>query len=316
MNRILLIGSSGQVGRELQKTLPSLGNLIGVSRETLDLTQLDQIRQVIQEAQPDLIVNAAAYTAVDKAETETELANLINAAAPTVMAEEAQCLGTALIHISTDYVFDGTKNTPYTEDDLPNPIGAYGKSKLLGEEGICRVHANSPDFRYAILRTAWVYGALGKGNFTKTMLRLGAERDEVRVVTDQVGTPTWAADIATAIATLSVPFLTPDPSLDIDYPLSGIYHFTNSGVTSWYDFAVAIFEEARALGFPVKLQRVVPITTPEYPTPTQRPAYSALAWQKIAKILKSPPPYWRQGLRNMLTELYSQSHESNYSLRR
>lgn len=148
------------------------------------------------------------------------------------------------------------------------------------------------------------------------MLRLGAERDEVRVVTDQVGTPTWAADIATAIATLSVPFLTPDPSLDIDYPLSGIYHFTNSGVTSWYDFAVAIFEEARALGFPVKLQRVVPITTPEYPTPTQRPAYSALAWQKIAKILKSPPPYWRQGLRNMLTELYSQSHESNYSLRR
>lgn len=133
MNRILLIGSSGQVGRELQKTLPSLGNLIGVSRETLDLTQLDQIRQVIQEAQPDLIVNAAAYTAVDKAETETELANLINAAAPTVMAEEAQCLGTALIHISTDYVFDGTKNTPYTEDDLPNPIGLMANLSCLAK---------------------------------------------------------------------------------------------------------------------------------------------------------------------------------------
>lgn len=234
------------------------------------------------------------------------------------MAEEAAQMGAALIHISTDYVFDGNKNTPYIETDRPNPIGAYGQSKLLGEQGIQQVHATVPDFQYVILRTAWVYGALGKSNFVKTMLRLGSDREEVRVVSDQVGTPTWAADIAKAITTLSTSCLLPNEAEDATTEpfTSGIYHFTNSGVTSWYDFAVAIFEEAAAIGFPLKLQRVMPITTAEYPTPTQRPAYSALAWQKIAAILKSPPPHWRQGLRQMLTQLYTQTYESNYSLRR
>jgi dTDP-4-dehydrorhamnose reductase len=309
MTHILLIGSGGQVGQELQKTLPAIGTITCISRQELDLTQLEQLRDLIQESKPDLVVNAAAYTAVDKAESEPELANLINGDAPTVMAEASQAIGAALIHISTDYVFDGNQNMPYTETDIPNPIGAYGRSKLLGEQGIQQVHASSPDFRYAILRTAWVYGALGKGNFVKTMLRLGAERDEVKVVTDQVGTPTWAGDIATTLTTLSTHFL----SGASDSP-SGIYHFTNSGITSWYDFAVAIFEEAAAIGFPIQLQRVVPITTPEYPTPTQRPAYSALAWQKLAALLPSYPPHWRQGLRQMLTELYKQTYESNYSL--
>lgn len=299
MTQILLIGSGGQVGQELVKTLPLLGTVVAVARQELDLTQPDRIRQIIDKAQPDLIINAAAYTAVDRAESEIDLANQINGTAPTVMAEEAQKRGAALIHISTDYVFDGSKNIPYLEEDSPNPIGAYGRSKLLGEQGIQQVHVNSPDFQYAILRTAWVYGALGKANFVKTMLRLGADRDEVRVVTDQVGTPTWAGDIAKAITALSPHLLnSSEPSS------SGIYHFTNSGITSWYDFAVAIFEEAATLGFPLKIQRVVPITTPEYPTPTKRPPYSALAWQKIANcILQTPPPHWRQGLRQMLTEL-------------
>lgn len=301
--QILVIGSGGQVGQELMKTLPPLGEVVGVSRQELDLTQTDAIHKTIQTLQPNLVINAAAYTAVDKAEAEPDLANQINGTAPTAMAEAAQQVGAAFIHISTDYVFDGSKNTPYVETDTPNPLGAYGKSKLVGEQGIQAVHAHATDLRYAILRTAWVYGASGKGNFVKTMLRLGADREEIRVVTDQVGTPTWAADIARAIATLSTAFL--HPAIEPD--LSGIYHFTNSGITSWYDFAVAIFEEAETLGFPLKLQRVVPITTPEYPTPTQRPAYSALAWQKIASLLQSPPPHWRQGLRQMLTELHSQT---------
>ena len=300
MRRILLIGAAGQVGQELQKTLPPLGEVVSISRNALDLTQADRIRQIIQDVQPGLIVNAAAYTAVDKAETELDLAKAINAAAPTVMAEAAQQIGASLIHISTDYVFDGQKNSPYLETDRPNPIGAYGQSKLLGEQGIQRVAEQAP-LGYAILRTAWVYGSQGKSNFVKTMLRLGGDREEVRVVADQVGTPTWAAEIAKAIAMLSPHFLdaaeTPMPS--------GIYHFTNSGITSWYDFAVAIFEEAEAIGFPLKLQRVVPITTAEFPTPTQRPAYSALACQKIWTIQQSPAPHWRQSLRQMLTELYS-----------
>ena len=306
MRRILLIGAAGQVGQELQKTLPPLGEVVSVARNALDLTQVDRIRQLIQGVRPQLIVNAAAYTAVDKAETELDLAKAINAAAPTVMAETAQQIGARLIHISTDYVFDGQKNGPYLETDRPNPIGAYGRSKLLGEQGIQQVAAQSPDFGYAILRTAWVYGSQGKSNFVKTMLRLGSDREEVRVVADQVGTPTWSAEIARAIAGLA-PYLLDRASPDADSasPDSGIYHFTNSGITSWYDFAVAIFEEAEAIGFPLKLQRVVPITTAEFPTPTQRPAYSALACQKIWAIQQAPAPQWRQSLRQMLAELHS-----------
>jgi dTDP-4-dehydrorhamnose reductase len=304
MKHILLIGGTGQVGQELQKTLSSIAKLTSVSREGLDLTQSNHIRQIIQTAQPDLIVNAAAYTAVDKAEAEMDLAKTINAEAPTVMAEAAQQVGASLIHISTDYVFDGCKNTPYTELDQPNPIGAYGKSKLLGEMGIQQVGDRYPSFRYAILRTAWVYGSQGKGNFVKTMLRLGADREVVKVVADQVGTPTWSAHIAEAIATLS-PHLLAASAESEAIAAGGIYHFTNSGITSWYDFAVAIFEEAEALGFPLKVKQVIPITTLEYPTPTQRPAYSALACQKISAILPAPPLQWRQSLRPMLNELHS-----------
>ncbi len=292
MKRILLTGITGQLGEELQQTLVPVGEIIAVNRQNLDLSQTEQIRGVIAQIQPDLIVNAAAYTAVDKAETETEQAMAINATAPTIMAEEAEKLGATLIHVSTDYVFDGCKNTPYTEEDTPNPVNTYGKSKLLGEQG---VQENCD--RHIILRTAWVYGAYGKGNFVKTMLRLGTERQEVRVVVDQVGTPTWTGDLAWAIAKITQ-----------DNSLSGVYNCTNSGAISWYDFAIAIFEEAEKLGFPLQVQQVVPITTSEYPTPAPRPAYSVLSGKKIAAVLGTHLPHWRQGLRQMLKQLYVQQY--------
>lgn len=291
MKKILCTGISGQVGQELQQTSIDSGTIIGVGRNELDLSQPESIRQVINKIEPDVIINAAAYTAVDKAETELELAKAINGTAPTIMAEEAQKLGATLVHISTDYVFDGQKNTPYLEDDRTNPIGAYGQSKLLGEEGVRQNCTN-----HIILRTAWVYGSRGHGNFVKTMLRLGAEREEIRVVADQVGTPTWSKDIAIAITQL-VAALESGGNF-------GTYHFTNSGVTSWYDFAVAILEEAKQIGFSLKVERVVPITTADYPTPAKRPAYSVLSNAKIAKALDNYAPHWRQSLRQMLAELY------------
>jgi dTDP-4-dehydrorhamnose reductase len=263
----------------------------------VDLSQETSIRQRLAEVKPDLIVNAAAYTAVDKAETETELAQAVNAIAPTVMAEEAQRLGATLIHVSTDYVFDGGKNTPYTEDDVTNPLGVYGRTKLKGEEGIRQTCTN-----HLILRTAWVYGTFGKVNFVKTMLRLFAERDEVRVVADQVGSPTWATDLAQAIATL-LSQASQEPAQP-NLP-TGTYHYTNSGIASWYDFAVAIYEEAKPLGYKLKVQKIVPITTADYPTPAKRPAYSVLSGKKITAVLGNHPPHWRQALRQMLLELYS-----------
>ena len=187
MKKILLIGKSGQVGQELAFQLPELGQLTCLGRNQLDVCQPDSIRHILHHLQPDLIVNAAAYTAVDRAETEAELATAINATAPTIMAQTAEAIGAQFIHISTDYVFDGTHHRPYLEDHPTAPLGAYGQSKLKGETGICATAANA-----AILRTAWVYGAKGHGNFVKTMLRLGGDRPELRVVADQIGTPTWS----------------------------------------------------------------------------------------------------------------------------
>ena len=286
---ILLIGNNGQLGKELQQILPDYGNIISVARPTVDFAQPYTLRNVIRSKQPQIIINAAAYTAVDKAESEAELASAINATAPLIIAQESQKLGAFLIHISTDYVFDGNGCRPYQETYTTNPLSVYGKTKLAGEEAIRETCAH-----HLILRTAWVYGIFGKSNFVKTMLRLGAERQELRVVADQIGSPTWAQDIATVIAEI-IPQLTPK--------ISGTYHYTNSGVASWYDFAVAIFEEAQQLGFPLKVERIVPITTAEYPTPARRPAYSVLACEKISAILGTYPPHWRQRLRQMLTDL-------------
>ncbi|MEH2246186.1 dTDP-4-dehydrorhamnose reductase [Nostoc sp.] len=286
---ILLIGSNGQVGQELQQILPDYGNIISLARPTVDLTQPDTLRSVIRSKQPQIIINTAAYTAVDKAESEAELATAINATAPLILAQESQKLGAFLIHISTDYVFDGNGCSPYPETYTTNPLSVYGKTKVAGEEAIRETCTH-----HLILRTAWVYGTFGKSNFVKTMLRLGAEHQELRVVADQIGSPTWAQDIATVVAQI-IPQLTAE--------ISGTYHYTNSGVASWYDFAIAIFEEAQQLGFPLKVERIVPITTAEYPTPARRPAYSVLACGKISAILGTYPPHWRQRLRQMLTDL-------------
>ncbi|MBW4613038.1 MAG: dTDP-4-dehydrorhamnose reductase [Desmonostoc vinosum HA7617-LM4] len=291
---ILLIGSNGQVGQELQKILTPYGNLISVARPTIDLTQPDTLRSVINRHQPQIIINAAAYTAVDKAESEPELATAINATAPLILAQQAQKLGAFLIHISTDYVFDGKAYTPYQETDDTNPLSVYGKTKLAGELAIQETCTH-----HLILRTAWVYGIFGKSNFVKTMLRVGAERQEIRVVADQIGSPTWAKDIANAIAQLI-------PQLTLE--ISGIYHYTNSGVASWYDFAVTIFEEAQQLGLPLKIERIVPITTAQYPTPASRPAYSVLAREKISALLATYPPHWRERLRQMLSDLCIQNN--------
>jgi dTDP-4-dehydrorhamnose reductase len=287
MKRILITGINGQLGQELQQTLAEY-DVIGMGRDMLALTQPDKISQMMDEVRPELVINAAAYTAVDKAESEPEIAKATNAIAPGILAKEAQKMGVPLIHISTDYVFDGSQSRPYLDTDPTNPLGVYGQSKLAGEQAIrenCNLHI--------ILRTAWVYGVGGKGNFVKTMLKLGVEREEIRVVADQVGSPTWTGDLASAIAQL-LPQLTQE--------IAGTYHYTNSGVASWYDFAVAIFEEAKHLGFPLKVQRIIPITTANYPTPARRPAYSVLYCGKIAAVLGSHPPHWRQALRQMLAE--------------
>jgi dTDP-4-dehydrorhamnose reductase len=284
--KILLTGSGGQLAQELQPILLSSGQVIAVDRTRLDLSQPESIRQVMAEIQPDLVVNTGAYTAVDKAESEPELAHAVNAIAPGIFAEECEKLGATLIHLSTDYVFDGSQGSPYRETDYTNPLGNYGKSKLMGEKAI-RQAGN----RHIIIRTSWVYGNAGKGNFVKTMLRLGKEREEIRVVADQIGSPTWTGDLAAAISQI-IPQIKPE--------IFGTYQYTNSGVCSWYDFAIAIFEEAEKLGFPLKVQHVVPVTTSEYPTPAKRPAFSVLSAVKISALLGTYPPHWRQGLRQML----------------
>jgi dTDP-4-dehydrorhamnose reductase len=291
MNKILLIGSTGQVGQELLKTLQPLGELVSLTRQQLDLTQPETIQKAITSLKPNIIVNAAAYTAVDKAETDVETAMIVNAIAPKIMAQAAREIAAKLLHISTDYVFDGQNYTPYLEEDKTNPLGVYGKSKLLGEEGIIQ----NCD-RYLILRTAWVYGSKGHGNFVKTMLRLGAEKDELKVVADQIGSPTWSYDIAEAIANLV------NPNRNI---ASGIYHFTSSGVASWYDFAIAIFKQAAKIGFPLTIKKVLPITTADYPTPAQRPNYSVLSKGKYTQTIGVYPPYWRDSLNKMLAQLQS-----------
>jgi len=287
--KILLIGINGQLGNQLQPLLTKIGEVTAVGRENLDLADRNAISQLIDQLKPELIINAAAYTAVDKSENEPELAHAVNSIAPGIMAKEAKNLGATLIHISTDYVFDGSQSTPYIETDSTNPLGTYGKTKLAGEKAIRETEAN-----HIIIRTAWVYGAYGKGNFVKTMLRFGKDREELRVVYDQVGCPTWTGDLAEAIAQI-IPHLNSETY--------GIYHYTNSGAISWYDFAMTIFEEAKQLGFPLEVKRVVPITTAEYPTPAKRPAFSVLNSGKISKVLGKHSPYWRDSLRQMLKQL-------------
>lgn len=287
--KILLTGANGQLAAALAPRLAPLGEVVALGRDRLDLAQTDRLYEQVMAIAPQVIVNAAAYTAVDKAESEKDLAWAVNAVAPGILAQAAEALGGRLLHVSTDYVFDGTQSHPYREEDPTAPLGVYGASKRQGEMAIAAAGPHCS----AIVRTAWVYGAGNTPNFVKTMLRLGADRPELRVVADQIGTPTWTGDLAEALVALA------DPQTP-----AGLYHFTNSGAASWYDFAVAIFEEARAIGrFPLAIERVVPITTADYPTPAKRPAYSVLAGGKLAALRGTAAPHWRVSLRQMLHDL-------------
>ncbi len=291
--RILLTGKHGQVGYELQRTLAPLGEITAIDIEDVDLLDHDAIRRSIREARPELIVNPAAYTAVDQAEKEPELARAINAAAPAVMSEEAQRLGAAIIHYSTDYVFDGTKNAPYTEEDDPHPLGVYGRTKLEGDHAV--QNAGVP---YLILRTSWVYGTRGK-NFLLTILRLASEREQLRIVNDQVGAPTWSRMIAQATAAL-VAKLAAHTDWGRLRKLSGIYNLTAGGQTSWYEFARAILEEPETRALqprPVITREVVPIRTEDYPLPAPRPRYSVLSNAKLEQTFGLAMPDWRTQLR-------------------
>lgn len=293
--QILLTGVNGQVGHELQQTLSSLGNVTVLDRNRLDLADSDAIRHMVREVRPAVIVNPAAYTAVDKAESEPELAFAINAVAPGVLAEEAARCNALLVHYSTDYVFDGRKQSPYAETDETNPLGVYGKSKLAGEEAIRAVGAP-----HLILRTSWVYGPNGR-NFLRTIIRLAQEREELRVVADQLGSPTSSRAIANATAVMLGNW---------QEEKSGTYHVTCAGETSWYGFAQAIlrFYEAHraARDWPqlkVNADDLQAITTSEYPTPAARPAYSVLNNAKLQLAFQISMPMWSEALSAVMREL-------------
>ena len=276
----LIIGAAGQLGQALAKC--TAGEVTCWSRAELDLQDVSEIALRIGELQPQLVVNAAAYTAVDKAESEADLAYRVNRDAAGAIATGAARVGARLVHVSTDFVFDGTASSPYTPDAARNPLGVYGASKAAGED---RVMAAAPGA--LIVRTAWVYGAGGK-NFVETMLRLMATRDTVSVVADQVGTPTHTGSLARAILALSAKGVT------------GVHQFTDAGVASWYDFAVAVHEIARAQGILMGDVMVRPIVTADYPTPARRPAYSVLDKTSTWAALGAPAVHWRSELENML----------------
>ena len=271
--KILLTGASGQVGYELARSLQSVGEVIAPDRRQMDLTNLDQIRSLIRQIRPALIVNPAAYTAVDQAEQEPQLAMRINAEAPAVMAQEAARLGAAMIHYSTDYVFDGRKQGSYTEDDVPNPLSVYGRSKLAGEQAV-----QQAGIAHLILRTSWVYGMRGK-NFLLTMRRLAMERDELRIVSDQYGAPTWCRTIADTTANMLVQLTTSgDQSLHWQ-SASGLYHLTAQGQTTWFGFTQAIVAGMGEAQQP----QLIPITTDAYPLPAVRPMNSVLSCERLQK---------------------------------
>jgi len=300
--KILLTGVNGQVGHALHHLFSSdaalSGAVVSLDRSQLDLTDTDAIRRVVRAVKPDLIINPAAYTAVDKAEAEPELAYAINAAAPQVLAEETARLGARLIHFSTDYVYSGTKAGAYTEDDATGPLGVYGRSKLAGEDAIRQV-----GLQHLIFRTSWVYGAYGR-NFLNTILRLAAERAELRIVADQTGAPTSSHSIADAVSAVMSRWHS---------ELTGTYHMVNAGQTTWHGFATAIVEEymlmQAAYGLPplkARVDGIHAITTQEYPTPAARPANSALDCSRLARDFGVALPGWRDALIAELQALSSQ----------
>ena len=286
--RALITGASGQVGSALLRSVPPQTELRALTRPQLDISDARAVRSAVAAFQPALIINAAAYTAVDKAESEPFLADAINAQAPQHLAEAAQSIdGCRMIQISTDYVFDGRATEPYRPGDAPHPLSVYGRTKLAGEQAVLEVLAE----RAVVLRTAWVYAAQGR-NFLLTMLRLMRERGAVRVVADQKGTPTAAASIARALWRIA------------ELPrVHGVLHWTDAGVASWYEFASAIAEDALAAGLLSQEVEVTPIVTADYPTAAHRPANSVLDTRESAAQLGLKPEHWRLNLRATLAEL-------------
>jgi dTDP-4-dehydrorhamnose reductase len=286
--RILLIGKVGQVGWELRRTLGPLADLTAIDFPEIDLCRPDSLRKWVREIHPAVVINAAAYTAVDKAEAEPELAQKINGEAPGILAEETNRLGALFVHYSTDYVFDGTKTDPYVETDVPAPTSAYGRSKLAGDGAIQAVAG-----AYLIFRLCWVYGARGQ-NFLLTIMRLAREREKLRVVRDQVGCPTWSRLIAETTTLALKQVLASGRSTDF----SGVYHLAASGQASWHEFAAAIVDLMPAEQ--KTCSAVEAITTPEYPTPARRPAYSVLGCGKLEGTFGLRLTDWRRGLELVL----------------
>lgn len=280
--RILLTGSSGQVGQALRNTLAPLGEVLAPGRDALDLVNADSVRETLRQYRPTLIVNAAAYTAVDRAESEPELAMSVNGIAPGVLAEEAQRLGAVLVHYSSDYVFDGSKSAAYVETDAPNPLNVYGRSKLAGEQAIQAACQN-----HYILRTSWVYSAEG-ANFLNTILRLACERPELRIVNDQTGAPTWA----TALSEMTVQLLTASLDRPTD-PRYGLYHLTAAGAVTWFGFAEAILAQAKKAKPEIPETKLIPVTTREYPLPAKRPLNSCLDNTLFSKTFGIVPASWQ-----------------------
>lgn len=291
MRKILLTGKTGQLGWELQRALSPLGEIIAPDRSQMDLTNPDAIRNAIRSAAPDLIVNAAGYTTVDKAEAERDLAYQINAVAPGIMAEEARRAGALLVHYSTDYVYDGTKQSPYDETDAPNPVNYYGKSKLAGEKAIIAAGC-----RYLILRASWIYSVRGT-NFVLTMLRLAREKRNISVVTDQIGCPSWAKYLATASAEIIIT----NNSLQ---NISGIYHLSATGHTARFDFAKMIVDLAKvSSNLDPAWASIHPTTTDKYPLPAKRPLYAATSKTKVMQRFGIEIAPWQEQLTAFMKSL-------------
>ena len=293
--KILLLGKNGQVGWELQRALAPLGELVALDRHAIDglsgdLADLDALRTTIRQVKPDVIVNAAAYTAVDKAESEAELARRVNGDASRLMAEESALLGAWLIHYSTDYVFSGEGSTPWQETDAVAPVNQYGASKLAGEQAIV-----ASGCKHLIFRTSWVYGARGN-NFAKTMLRLAKARDTLSVIADQVGAPT-GADLIADVTALAIRQVLQQPQL------SGLYHLAASGEVSWHGYASHVIAFAQANGEHLAVTAINPIDTTAYPTPARRPLNSRLNTQKLRDNFSLHLPDWQSGVTRMLTEV-------------
>lgn len=293
--RILLLGKNGQVGWELQRSLAPLGEMIALDRHLVDgfsgdLSNLESLRATIRQVKPDVIVNAAAYTAVDKAESETELADLVNGLASGVMAQEAAALGAWLVHYSTDYVFSGQGVTPWQETDAVAPVNHYGSSKLAGEQAII-----VSGCKHLIFRTSWVYGARGN-NFARTMLRLAKDRETLNVIADQIGAPT-GADLIADVTALAIQQVLKHPEL------AGLYHLAAAGEVSWYGYASHVLDFAKAQGEELAVMAVNPIQTAAYPTPARRPLNSRLDTQKLRKNFSLHLPDWQSGVTRMLREV-------------